>query len=120
MILTPMAAGADIVIARACPELFGTLIIMLQCKVDYSFQVLRIQFHILSPHKDYAISSVRKNCKVVVLPRYKLQIGCFPRARVSINESQCELNKNAVRSGEYLVSPLVRPGGINKYVIRRP
>ena len=30
------------------------------------------------------------------------------------------LNKNAMRSGEYLVSPSLRPGGINKHVIRRP
>src|SRR5271155_429624 len=54
---------ADIVIARACPELFGTLVIMFQCKVDYFFQVLRIQFHILSPHKDYSITCVAKIVK---------------------------------------------------------
>src|SRR3984957_13464700 len=47
---------ADIVIARACPELFGALVIMFQCKGDYFFKVLRIQFHILSPHKDYVVS----------------------------------------------------------------
>ena len=33
---------------------------MFQCTVDYFSQVLRIQFHILSPHKDYAITCVRK------------------------------------------------------------
>ena len=46
--------------ARACPELFGALVILLQCKVDYFVQVLRIQFHILSPREDYAITCVEK------------------------------------------------------------
>src|SRR5277367_3458985 len=66
---------ADIVIARACPELFGTLVIMFQCKVDYFCRVLRISI-------SYSFSSQRlfdhlrlKNCKVVLLPLYKLQIG---------------------------------------------
>ena len=36
---------------------------MFQCEVGYFFQVLRIQFHILSPHKDYAITCVRKIVK---------------------------------------------------------
>jgi hypothetical protein len=30
---------------------------------DYFFQVLRIQFHILSSHNDYAISCVKKIVK---------------------------------------------------------
>jgi hypothetical protein len=49
----------------------------------------------------------QKNCKVTLLLRYKLQIGRLPR----IMERQrvtMRLNKNAVRSGEYLVSPLVK------------
>ena len=54
---------ADIVIARACPEFFGALVIMFQCKVGYFIKVLRIQFHILSPYKDYEISYVIKIVK---------------------------------------------------------
>src|SRR4029077_13762218 len=90
---------ADIVIARACPELFGTLVIMFQCKVDYFFQVLRIQFHILSPHKDYAISCVKKIVKryFSLVANFKSRAfrGSYEHQRVTMR-----LNKNAVLSGE--------------------
>src|SRR6204780_5762333 len=79
---------ADIVIARACPELFGAPVIMFQCKVDYFFQALRIQFHIPSPHKEYAISRGRKIANWTLSE----DRGC---QRITIR-----LNKNAVRSGE--------------------
>ena len=44
---------ADVVMARTFPELFGTLIVMLQCESGDFFQVLWIQFHgtTLSPRK---------------------------------------------------------------------
>jgi hypothetical protein len=68
---------------------------------------LRIQLHILSPHKDYAISCVRKIEKLVLVPRYKLKIGCFRCSREH-HIVTVRFNKNAMRSGEYLVSPLVK------------
>src|ERR1700720_171907 len=37
---------ADVVIARAFPEFFGTLIVVLQREAGGFFQVLRMQFHI--------------------------------------------------------------------------
>src|SRR5205814_10520314 len=39
---------ADVVIARALPEFFGTLIVMLEREVGDLFQVLRIQVHVRS------------------------------------------------------------------------
>src|SRR3984957_16747586 len=58
---------ADIVIARACPELFGALVIMFQCKGGYFFQVLRIQFHILSCVRKIvkSHSATRQECRAL-------------------------------------------------------
>jgi hypothetical protein len=36
---------ADVVIARALPELFRMAVVMFQREVGNSFQVLRVQFH---------------------------------------------------------------------------
>jgi hypothetical protein len=49
---------ADAVIARAFPEIFGTLVIMFQREVSDFFQVLRIQFHVRSSHADCAATCV--------------------------------------------------------------
>jgi hypothetical protein len=68
---------------------------------------LRIQFHILSPYKDYAITCVRK----IVKWYFSLVTNCKSDACRGSCEHQratMRLNKNAVRSGEYLVSPLVK------------
>ncbi len=78
---------ADIVIARACPELFGTLVIMFQCKGTYFFQVLRIQFYILSPHKGYAISCVRNIVKWYFSFVINCKLDAF-RGSWSVNETQ--------------------------------
>jgi hypothetical protein len=37
---------ADVVIASAFPEIFGILVVTLQCEVGDSCEVLRIQFHV--------------------------------------------------------------------------
>jgi len=39
---------ADVVIARAFPEISGTLVVMFQREVGDFFQVLRVQFYVLS------------------------------------------------------------------------
>ncbi|RDJ93845.1 hypothetical protein B4Q13_19090 [Lacticaseibacillus rhamnosus] len=69
--------------------LFGALVIMFQCKGDYFFQVLRIQFHILSPHNDYAISCVKKIAKwyFSFVTNCKLD-AC--RGSWGVNEPQCD------------------------------
>ena len=38
---------ADVVVARAFPEIFGTLVVMFQHQVGDFFQVLQIQSHVL-------------------------------------------------------------------------
>ena len=37
---------ADVVIARAFPEIFGTLVVMFQREISDFLQVLRVQFHV--------------------------------------------------------------------------
>ena len=42
---------ADIVIASACPELFGTPVIMFQCGVDYCFRSCPFNFYSFSSQR---------------------------------------------------------------------
>ena len=95
---------ADIVIARACPELFGALVIMFQCKGDYFFQVLRTQFLYSFPPQRLCDRLASGKLKSSTSP--SLQIaneGSREHHRVTVR-----FNKNAMRSGEYWVSPLVK------------
>ena len=50
---------ADVVIVRAFPEVFGTLVVIFQGDVDEFFQVLWIQFHFGVGHAGVRPSSVR-------------------------------------------------------------
>jgi hypothetical protein len=68
---------ADIVIACACPELFGTPVIMFQCKGDYFFQVLRIQFHILS-HRRIMRSPASKKLQSGTSPSLQIENRMLP------------------------------------------
>ncbi len=96
---------ADIVIARACPELFGALVIMFPCKGDYFLQVLRIQFHILSPHKGYAISGVRKIVKWYFSFVTNCKLDAF-RGSWSVNESQYDSTRMPCASENIRFRPL--------------
>ena len=56
---------ADVVIARAFLEIFGTLVVMFQRKVGDFFQVLRIQFHVRSSQTDCAANAHGANSALV-------------------------------------------------------
>jgi len=56
---------ADVVITRAFPEIFGTLVIMFQREVGDFFQVLRIQFHVRSSQTDCAANAHGANSALV-------------------------------------------------------
>jgi hypothetical protein len=86
----------DIVIACACPELFGSPVIMLQCGVDYCLWVLRFQLRILSHHKDYAISCVRKLEKGAC-PLLQIENRMLSDARVSVSVSATQQECRALR-----------------------
>jgi hypothetical protein len=41
----------NVVIASALPEIFGILVVTVECEVGYFFEVLRTQFHVRLPAK---------------------------------------------------------------------
>ena len=87
---------ADIVIACACPELFGALVIMFQ----YVPVCSSVRWTIVFRSREtisYSFSSQRlrnllrqKNCKVVPSPSLQIANRMLSEDRVSLNESQCD------------------------------
>jgi hypothetical protein len=72
---------SNVVIASALPEIFGILVVTVECEVGYFFEILRTQFHVRLPAKTKRLFLHRRSLDRLYCPAARIACAVsFPLA----------------------------------------